>query len=58
MHGMCGCAGSLAEAKAIWEATNNTVGFNHMFGSSTDGRAMAMETQQDYTAYFEDMDDR
>jgi len=50
--------GSLAEAKAIWEATNNTVGFNHMFGSAVDGKAMAMETQKDYSAYFFDMDDR
>lgn len=50
--------GSLVEAKSVWEATNNTVGFNHMFASATDKQAMAMETMKDYTAYFSDMDDR
>ena len=29
-----------------------------MFASATDGKAMAMETQKDYTAYFSDMDER
>lgn len=42
----------------MWEATNNTVGFNHMFASAVDSKAMALETMKDYTAYFSDMDDR
>jgi hypothetical protein len=29
-----------------------------MFASATDGKAMAMETMQGYTAYFSDMDER
>ena len=51
-------AGSLEEAKSIWESTNNTVGFNHMFASAKDGKALAMETMKGYTAYFFDMDER
>mmetsp|Transcript_19427 Transcript_19427/g.27920 ORF Transcript_19427/g.27920 Transcript_19427/m.27920 type:complete len:498 (+) Transcript_19427:40-1533(+) len=50
--------GSIEEALDIWGATNNTVGFNHMVGSATDGKAVCMETMKDYTAYFEDMDPR
>ncbi|CAE7540161.1 unnamed protein product, partial [Symbiodinium microadriaticum] len=51
-------SGSIEEATSIWKATNNTVGFNFMIGSATDGRAMCMETMQDFTAYFIDMDER
>jgi hypothetical protein len=50
--------GSVEEAKSIWEGTNNTVGFNFMVGSASDKRAMCMETMQDFTAYFADMDER
>lgn len=50
--------GSIDEATAIFEATNNTVGFNFMVGSASDKSAMCMETMQDFTAYFRDMDDR
>ena len=45
-------------AMALWAATNNTVGFNHMIGSSNDQKAIAMETMSGYTAYFESMDSR
>ena len=48
----------LAGAKQIFENTNNTVGFNHMIGSSNDQSALAMETMRGYTAYFESMDSR
>lgn len=60
------------EAKALWEATNNTVGFNHMFSCAADaaevakqpnsysgpGVAVAMETMFNYTAYFTANDPR
>lgn len=49
---------NLDEAMAIWKDTNNTVGFNFMIGSATDKRSRCMETQKDYTAYFDDMDSR
>eukprot|EP00054_Salpingoeca_dolichothecata_P025806 m.182208 g.182208 ORF g.182208 m.182208 type:complete len:486 (+) comp25474_c0_seq1:957-2414(+) len=57
-------------ARALWAATNNTVGFNHMVGSQPDaelykqgnysgpGVATVMETMFNYTAYFTDNDDR
>ncbi|EDQ85377.1 uncharacterized protein MONBRDRAFT_38890 [Monosiga brevicollis MX1] len=57
-------ARNLTEAKALWEATNNTVGFNHMVGSASDsliqGRpaALVMETMHNYTAFFHDNDPR
>lgn len=49
---------TLAGARAIWEATNNTVGFNHMITSASEKNAMAMETMAGYTAYFGPMDAR
>jgi len=51
-------AKNLVEAKKIWEATNNTVGFNHMIGSATDARSLVEETMFNYTAYFFDDDIR
>lgn len=50
----------------LWEATNNTVGFNHMVASGPDAEnytegqtvALAMETMYGYTAYFPDNDQR
>jgi len=63
-------AHNTSEAIALWEATNNTVGFNHMVASAPDaasylasksvgpGVAVAMETMYDYTAYFTDNDAR
>lgn len=51
-------ADDLASAKAIWEATNNTVGFNHGVGSAKDGEFMVMETEAWYTAYFRANDPR
>ena len=64
------CSFDNQEAIALWEATNNTVGFNHMVASAPDaasylasksvgpGVAVAMETMYDYTAYFTDNDSR
>jgi len=51
-------ASSLKEARALWEATNNTVGFNHMVASAADGGAIVMETNARTTAFFEDNDAR
>ena len=34
-----------AEAKVLWLATNNTVGFNHMTGSASDAEAYAKATE-------------
>eukprot|EP01114_Cavostelium_apophysatum_P014540 TRINITY_DN379_c0_g1_i1.p1 TRINITY_DN379_c0_g1~~TRINITY_DN379_c0_g1_i1.p1 ORF type:complete len:548 (+),score=118.60 TRINITY_DN379_c0_g1_i1:165-1808(+) len=45
-------AANLEEAKTVWEATNNTVGFNHMVGSGSDAQSLVFETMHDYTAYF------
>lgn len=45
-------AENLAEAKALWGASNNTVGFNHMVASAKDVNAWVMETEARYTAYF------
>ena len=60
-----------ATAHALWVATNNTVGFNHMVASAPDaalyaafkpylgpGVAVAMETMFNYTAFFTDNDPR
>ena len=54
--------------RSLWEATNNTVGFNHMVASGPDAAeynpinhstvALAMETMYGYTAYFPDNDPR
>ena len=55
--------------RALWEATNNTVGFNHMMASANDAAsyakgnkdavvAYAMETMFNYTAFFMDNDER
>ena len=52
-----------AEAAAVWNATNNTVGFNHMIGSAADAAALlagdataapatVFETKCDYSAVF------
>ena len=62
-------AKDLAEARTLWEATNNTVGFNHMVASGSDATsfakrtskgpvAYALETMYIYTAYFADDDPR
>eukprot|EP01027_Heterolobosea_sp_BB2_P016936 GEZU01024037.1.p1 GENE.GEZU01024037.1~~GEZU01024037.1.p1 ORF type:complete len:527 (+),score=161.19 GEZU01024037.1:76-1656(+) len=58
-------ANNLAEAKALWEQTNNTLGMNHMIASASDvtpGQeshpAYALETMKGYTAYFQDDDPR
>lgn len=51
-------AANLAEAKAVWETTNNTVGFNHMVASAADAKALVIETNAATSAYFEDNDPR
>lgn len=56
-------ASNINEGWTLWEATNNTIGFNHMIASSTDAAstghgALALETIADYTAYFFDDDPR
>lgn len=51
-------AATLAEAKAVWLGTNNTVGFNHMVASAAEARALLMETNSRTTAFFEDNDPR
>lgn len=45
-------ATNLEEAKTLWSATNNTVGFNHMVGSASDKDAIVMETHANHTSYF------
>ena len=58
-----------AHVRALWEATNNTVGFNHMVASGSDATsfakrtskgpvAYALETMYMHTAYFADDDPR
>ncbi len=49
---------NIAEALAVWSSTNNTVGFNHGFGSANDGRAVVLETMASNTAVFESNDPR
>jgi len=56
-------AKNINEGWALWESTNNTVGFNHMIASSTDVEAtnhgaLAIETMAHYNAYFLDDDPR
>lgn len=61
-------ARDLSMARELWESTNNTVGFNHMFASARDSvlyrqgqatsAALALETMYKYTAYFYDNDTR
>jgi len=56
---------NLASARKIWEATNNTLGMNHMIASASDVKSLsgshpayALETMKGYTAYFQDNDPR
>lgn len=51
-------ARNLADAKAMWAASNNTVGFNHAVASAADRNMYVMETEAQYTAYFEANDPR
>jgi hypothetical protein len=51
-------AQTLAEAKTLWAATNNTMGINHGIGSASDSSFLAMETDASMTAYFADNDPR
>lgn len=56
-------AKNLAQARSIWDATNNTCGINHLIASAPDvlaGRpgAMAMETMARVTAFYQQDDPR
>jgi len=51
-------AATLAEARGVWESTNNTVGFNHMIASAADQSAIVIETNARTSAYFGDNDPR
>ena len=56
-------AHNLAEAKAIYKSTVNTLGMNHMVASAADvatGKcpAFVVETNHERTAWFEDNDPR
>jgi len=45
-------ADDIASVQKFWDATNNTMGLNHGFGSAKDNQFLALETKQGYTAYF------
>eukprot|EP01094_Clydonella_sp_ATCC50884_P007399 TRINITY_DN1657_c0_g1_i1.p1 TRINITY_DN1657_c0_g1~~TRINITY_DN1657_c0_g1_i1.p1 ORF type:complete len:513 (-),score=145.35 TRINITY_DN1657_c0_g1_i1:122-1639(-) len=53
---------SLSQAWALWEATNNTVGYNHIIASASDVAqghpALAIETMAGYNGFFLDNDPR
>lgn len=55
-------AKTLAEAKKIWEETNNTLGMNHMVASASDlatgEPVFVVETMRNHTAWFKDNDPR
>lgn len=45
-------ASNIDEALSVWNATGNTVGFNHGVGSAADNQAVLMETMMHSTAVF------
>lgn len=45
-------ATTLAEARSLWEATNNTDSMNYMVASGTERNAMAIEAMRSYSAFF------
>lgn len=45
-------AANLDEAISLWNATNNTVGFNHAIGSKADRQSICLETMYKNTAVF------
>jgi hypothetical protein len=49
---------NLADALDIWASTNNTVGFNHGFGSAHDREAVCLETMMGNSAVFRSNDPR
>lgn len=51
-------ASNIEEGLKIWQATNNTVGFNHGIGSAKDGKICLLETMMHNTAIFYDNDPR
>ncbi|EGD76165.1 hypothetical protein PTSG_00872 [Salpingoeca rosetta] len=51
-------AKNMDDALSFWKRTRNTMGMNHGVGSAADNKFLAMETEEDYTAYFFDNDPR
>jgi len=51
-------ADDIESAMTLWNATQNTVGFNHGIGSAKDRRFVVLETSANRTALFSDMDPR
>ena len=49
---------TLNQTMTVWNATENTLGFVHGFGSARDGKMVLLETQAGYTAMFSDNDAR
>ncbi len=49
---------SLADVVAFWQSTNNTLGINHGFGSGSESKFLALETNAVHTAYFYANDSR
>jgi hypothetical protein len=47
-----------ASAKALWDATNTTMGLNHGIGSAKDNEFLVLEVKAGYTAYFHANDPR
>jgi hypothetical protein len=45
-------ASTIDEAMTLWNKTQNTVGYNHGFGSAKDGQAVVLETMKGNTALF------
>lgn len=51
-------AKNIDEALSLWKQSNNTVGFNHGFGSKIDKQAVCLETMKGNSAIFSDDDHR
>ncbi len=51
-------ANNLQEAIKYWNATENTLGMNFMFGSGEDKKAVVFQTMRGYSAMFSDNDPR
>eukprot|EP01013_Petalomonas_cantuscygni_P027614 TRINITY_DN506_c0_g1_i1.p1 TRINITY_DN506_c0_g1~~TRINITY_DN506_c0_g1_i1.p1 ORF type:complete len:513 (-),score=123.05 TRINITY_DN506_c0_g1_i1:1896-3434(-) len=51
-------ASTLAEARALWRASDNTLGINHGIGSAADSAYLILEVKANYTAFFSANDAR
>ena len=51
-------ANNLNEAIKLWNQTKNTLGMNFMLGSSSDKKAVVVQTMRAYNAWFYDNDPR